>query len=252
MKNPSGKNHYFGILADWYDRLLVDEKNDIEYYTDLVGERGGKALELACGTGRILIPLKQRGLDIDGVDISPQMLAKCRSKLNELDSKTHLYEQDLTEFNTKTKYDTIFISGGSFCMVDEYKDAESSLTNVYNHLNDDGLFILDIFNPTANLKNDLPGVHRMIRMAEEGNESLYCYANTRYDIEEQLIIGQYKYELFREGNLQETIEDNFRMRWYGKHEFTMMLENAGFKQISVDPFSMMSSHKGTLIYKAYK
>lgn len=65
--------------ADVYDaELRGDERSTVALLEKLAG--GGPALELAIGTGRIALPLAARGIRVDGVDLSPAMVAKLRGK----------------------------------------------------------------------------------------------------------------------------------------------------------------------------
>jgi ubiquinone/menaquinone biosynthesis C-methylase UbiE len=72
-------------VAEIYDNSpRGDESVAVAFLEQLAG--GGPALELAIGTGRIALPLAARGVRVDGVDISPAMLAKLRSKPGEIRS----------------------------------------------------------------------------------------------------------------------------------------------------------------------
>ena len=95
-----GRSHYWGLLAKWYDKLLEEEKGDIQFYRDLVLRCKGKVLELACGTGRLLVPYREEGAEIEGLDISKDMLAICREKLQEKNLTAELYEQDFIDFSS--------------------------------------------------------------------------------------------------------------------------------------------------------
>ena len=67
--------HYQGRIAEWYDDWLGDSGKDIDFYADYFTGFAGKVLELACGTGRILLPIAQSSVQIDGLDSSAEMLA---------------------------------------------------------------------------------------------------------------------------------------------------------------------------------
>jgi SAM-dependent methyltransferase len=246
------KNHYFNFLAEWYDRLLANEGLDIKYYTEAIGSNTQLVLELACGTGRLMIPLIRAGHEVDGVDISPDMLKICREKLNKDNLDAGLYEQDIVSFDIDKNYGTIFICGGSFCMISDIDDAFNSLRGIFKHLKPGGRLILDMFNPLDSYKNDDAGVPKVIRTAQDGEHKIVCTAVTEYDVYEQILMGNYKYELFKNDDLQAELKDDFKMRWYGKYEFKLLLEKAGFINISIEQQSIMSSHSGTLVYHAQK
>lgn len=134
MSGLHPKNHYFDFLAEWYNRLLANEGLDIKYYKEAIGDKPQSILELACGTGRLMIPFIKAGHEVSGVDISPEMIMICRDKLNKENLEADLYEQDIVSFDIDKNYDTIFISGGSFCMISDIDDAFKSLCRILDHL----------------------------------------------------------------------------------------------------------------------
>jgi SAM-dependent methyltransferase len=74
--------------------------DDIGYYRALCLQRGGRTLELGCGTGRILLPLLQSGVDIVGVDQSPGMLAQLQQDAQALQLQPQVSLGALTTFST--------------------------------------------------------------------------------------------------------------------------------------------------------
>jgi hypothetical protein len=81
---------------------------------------------------------------------------------------------------------------------------------------------------------------------------MLCFSSIFYDTQEQIMAGSYKYELYNNNVLEQTLNDDFKMRWYGQYEFLMMLQKVGFSKIEAQPASVMSSHQGTIIFHAYK
>jgi len=251
-ENPN-KSHYYGLVAEWYDKILESESNDIEYYKKIVLKREGKCLELACGTGRLLLPILKAGIDVEGVDISSEMLAICRKKLQKNNLSAILYEHDIENFNTGKQYGTIFISGGSFQLIYDIEKVQKCLRIIYSHLETGGLFILDIYNPRSEIKSNRDGVWTLGRTAvNDKNEKFCCFGCATYDLHEQVKRGTYKYELYRNNQLYKTVLDKINLRWYCKHEFKLMLEKAGFTKIRMDRENIMSTHGDTIVYRAYK
>lgn len=68
--------HYDSELGDWGDAAVIDATVDV--LVDLAG--GGPALEFGIGTGRIALPLLERGVEVSGIDLSPDMVAQLRAK----------------------------------------------------------------------------------------------------------------------------------------------------------------------------
>src|SRR5436190_19140465 len=96
MRN--GGASYYGLIAELYDTGVgEDPKGDLAYYRDAITSLPGPALDLACGTGRLLIPYHQAGLDVEGADSSPEMLAICRRKAAEAGLSPVLHQQLMQE-----------------------------------------------------------------------------------------------------------------------------------------------------------
>src|SRR5689334_12746087 len=76
---------YRRVSAKYYDEAYASEESldDLKFYVDLAKASGGPVLELACGTGRILLPIAREGIAIHGVDISLPMLNVLQDKLRQ-------------------------------------------------------------------------------------------------------------------------------------------------------------------------
>src|SRR5262245_14065863 len=69
------------LLAEYFDLSYPGpEPGELEFVLRRIEEGGGPALELGCGTGRVLVPLRERGVAVVGIDVSPDMLDRCRTK----------------------------------------------------------------------------------------------------------------------------------------------------------------------------
>lgn len=210
-------------------------------------------MELACGTGRLLVPFCQLGIDIEGLDISSDMLSICRKKLDKHNLGAALYEQNLEKFDTGKQYKIIFISGGSFQLLDGYQAAMSSLSHIHAHLQTGGQLILDLFPLWSEEQSNQDVFWRLGRTAKnKKGEKFYCYEHTELDPMNQIQRGRYKYELYRNGILVKTIVDKLNLRWYGKQEFKQMLEKSGFTNIRIETHAIMSTHGESLVYYGYK
>lgn len=205
MSNKVNKSHYTGIAAEWYDDLLKDEKSDLEFYSNLVVNNGGPVLEIACGTGRNIIPIAEAGIEIDGVDSAEEMLQKCREKLEGKNLSINLFNQDMADLNLHKKYKTIIIPGGSFQLITDFDSALDVLTRIKNHLLPEGKFVIDTFIPIVDVNLKETGAWQSARSAERENGGKLCvFSSTNYDVAEQMMYGKYKYELYQNKLLKET------------------------------------------------
>ena len=79
MSNEPRTWHY-GLVARWWDEFNAAGPEELACFRAFVERDGQPALDLACGTGRLLLPLLREGFDVDGCDISPDMLARCQTR----------------------------------------------------------------------------------------------------------------------------------------------------------------------------
>jgi len=128
-------------------RYDIEDSSDtgIAFYSALAEETGGPVLEIACGTGRVSIPIARLGYSVTGLDIVPGMLELARSKSANL--PTRWVEDDARTFNLGEKFRLIFLTGNAFQAFLTNSDQEALLQRVWEHLHDGGLFAFETRNP---------------------------------------------------------------------------------------------------------
>lgn len=125
----------------------IEDSSDtgVAFYTALAQETGGPVLEIACGTGRVSIPIARLGFAVTGVDIVPGTLELARSKSAGL--ATRWIEADARTFALGEQFRLIFLTGNAFQGFLTRADQEALLARVRAHLHDDGLFAFETRNP---------------------------------------------------------------------------------------------------------
>jgi len=245
--------HYQGFLANWYDDLLAGEVKDVELYHSMLTPEDAPVLDMACGTGRLLIGFLQNYIQTDGLDLSEEMLAVCRKKLEKAGLKTSLFNQDMIKMKLPGKYKTILVSGGSFQLVDNSSEALLALQNIREHLVDGGRFICDLWIPWDEIIENAQNVWKSGRVASrnDGSKLVVSYFK-QFDLKNQVQSGEFKYELFKNSFLTNTQILNIKLKWYGVNEFALMLEKAGFSNITSEERKIISSHGISTVYTAFK
>jgi SAM-dependent methyltransferase len=84
--------------GELYDILLGDLKYGLDFYLDLAKPAGGPVLDAGCGTGRVMLPCLQAGVDIVGLDLFEPMLARLRESVAKLGLTPRLYRADMSDF----------------------------------------------------------------------------------------------------------------------------------------------------------
>ena len=229
---------YTGLEAELYDIFRGgDDFDEIGYYVDLALNRGGNCLDVGCGTGRVLIPIAQQGIEITGLDNSSAMLNECGKRLFTEGFKADLVEQDMTNFNCEKNFDLIIIPGGSFQLLDERDDALVALGNLRDHLLPEGLFVMSIFIPFYEISHEsLDGVWRLEKDEKiEGSDNrALCHSCVDLDRCENLMEVRHRFEIINNNGITESSEIKYsRLRWYGKYEIQLLLERAGFHNVTI-------------------
>ncbi|MBO6687662.1 MAG: class I SAM-dependent methyltransferase [Henriciella sp.] len=136
----------FGELnAEEYDALHDPGTTEacVDLIADLAGD--GDVLELAIGTGRIALPLAERGLNISGFDASPEMLKTLAGKPG--GSNIETWVADMARFDLERKYDFAFLVFNTLYNITAQHDQVACFQQVANHLRPGGRFLVEAFLP---------------------------------------------------------------------------------------------------------
>lgn len=133
--------HYV-LVAKWWAEFNVDGP-DIAYYQQAIERYGQSALDVACGTGRLLAPFLRASLDVDGCDVSPDMLALCRDKAVREGLVPRLYQQAMHELDLPRMYKTIYICD-SFEIGGSREMDLKALERFHNQLEPGGVLVFNV------------------------------------------------------------------------------------------------------------
>ena len=140
-------------VARTYDEVQRGDENEaVAFLEKLAG--GGPALELAVGTGRIALPLADRGIRVDGVDISPAMVGRLRTKPGS--DRISVTIGDFADVPVPGKYRLIYVVFNTLFNLLTQEDQVRCFENVVSHLTDDGSFVIEAGSPAFlyRLRND--------------------------------------------------------------------------------------------------
>lgn len=223
-------NTYGKLCTEVYDITKPQAPTDaLEFYLRHLESVDGLVLEPMCGSGRFLIPFLERGIGIDGVDASPDMLQACREHCQRKGLRPVLYEQPLQELSLPRQYGFIFIPAGSFGLVADRQAATDSLKRLYEHLLPGGKLVLEVETPRAQPKT--PGKWGGFWVTRPDGAKIVLSSLPTYDPKEQVQRNLDRYELFKDGHLVETELEDYVLQFYERDEFQQLLEATGFSSI---------------------
>ena len=236
---------HYGLVARWWAEFNVTGP-EIGFFQALIERFGQPALDVGCGTGRLLLPALQAGFDVDGCDISPDMLALCASRAaREGLAPPRLYAQAMHELALPRTYHTIFICG-SFGLGGNRQQDREALRRLYQHLDPGGVLALDHYQPYGNpaswrhwvkdRRQQLPAAWRASSPRKQAADgSLYELRSRLLALDplEQRWISQIGVSQWRGEQLVAEEEYTLQGNLYFKNELVLLLEQAGFHDVRV-------------------
>lgn len=213
----------------YYDLENVSLVADIGFYLELAGVAQGPVLEVACGTGRITLPLARMGINITGLDVSDGMLKQAKSKADSENLKIAWIKADCRNFDLNKKFKLIYIPFNSMQHLHDTNSIESFLNCVKRHLDSDGIFALDVFNPSLQIltrSNEKRFPVFKHPNPDNFNEEVVVEETNVYDRKTQ--INHIKW-YFSIGDKKDAQVHELNMRCYFPQELDILLKYNGFE-----------------------
>jgi SAM-dependent methyltransferase len=167
---------------DLYDVLLPVSENQLNFYVTLGQRYRGAVLELACGSGQLIVPIGARSSPAVGLDNSPEMLAAAGRRAHADGVQVEFVEGDMREFELGRQFSLIFIARNSLLHLSEQEEFAALFGAVRRHLSPDGIFAFDIFNPNLSM-GCRPSTERfsVMRVASQLYGEINVEATSDYD-----------------------------------------------------------------------
>lgn len=222
----------YRLAAKFYD--LFGFKNDLEFYKELTLQSGGKALELGVGTARVAIPLARAGVTVVGIDNSVHMLRVARRKLAKESEAVRkcviLKRGDMKNFELKQLFPLIYIPSSTFDHNIKVEDQKRTLECIYRHLEKNGVFAFDLEKVSPNK----PEASWWIDRKEiEGGKTVVRSIFTRRDMAKHKCNLDLFFDVYKNGKLLERYHEYGEVAIISKDQIIGMLEETGFKVVSV-------------------
>lgn len=216
--------------GQFYDLLHVGFLKDKDFFVEEAVRLGGPVLEVACGTGRITIPIAQKGIEIVGLDISPGMLAQAKKKSIAEKLKIEWVHADCRNFNLNRKFKFIFIPFNSMQHLHDQSSLEAFFQQVKKHLAPGGTFVIDVFNPSLSLLNRNPTERFEVMDVVDSvsGEQIYIEEMVHYNATTQINHIKWYYSV---KNKKDFRVDELNLRCFFPQELDMLVQYNGFEII---------------------
>ena len=145
------KKNIYQDSAKYYD-LLVNKKEikkEVAFLANLLKKYRVKTLlEIGCGTGLYLIPLGKKGFEVEGLDLSENMLKEAKKK----DPELKLYKRNMADFKLGKKYGLVLCLSSTLLLLKNFKQIKKAIENFIDHLTPKGILLLDLPNHKVEIR----------------------------------------------------------------------------------------------------
>ena len=235
---------HYGLMAERWGEFLTNAP-ELPFFLAQVERYGQPVLDLACGAGRLLVPMLQAGADVDGCDISQDMLDQCRRRATAAGFDPMLSAQAMDTFQLPRRYRTIYLCD-SFGLAGSRAADLASLRRCHEHLEAGGALILTIdaeYTDADSWDRWLPQARSALpepwpeapprRVAADGTEHGGRFRDVALDPLEQTYTREVELEKWRDGRKVASETYLLRGNMYLKNEVLLMLQVAGFGAVTV-------------------
>jgi len=223
-----------------YDNVGGPMTEDIPFYLGYAEETGGPILELACGTGRVMIPIAEASFTVHGLDFSENMLQVERRKISEkgLWDRVTLTLGDMADFDLPVKGFTMaFVAVRSFMHLFTQGIQLGCLRCVHRHLRPGGLLLMDLYSPRLSKLAQPPEKEFSVRREftlPNGNRVIHKRRFLGTDLLNQINSEEILFEEYApDGGLVRTRIVPLDTRYTFRYELELLLEKAGFEVQSI-------------------
>ncbi|MFJ2439637.1 class I SAM-dependent DNA methyltransferase [Streptomyces sp. NPDC087658] len=207
---------YTTEFAEEYDRWFGKPRTTGATVTALAALAGdGPVLELGIGTGRIALPLRERGLPVYGVDSSAKMVRQLRAK--PLGSEIPVTEGDFADVPVTGRFTLIYLAGGTFGELRDQESQSRCFVRAAGHLETGGVFVLDGHVPEALAAATGPDI-----VSEGDGHLVLCYRRLDPAVQHY----RSHYVIHEDGRTRHLRVD---FRYAGCGELDLMAQRAGLR-----------------------
>lgn len=221
----------FDAFAHYYEADYGGFDDDVPFYRELARRCGSPALEVMCGSGRLLVPLARAGLRLTGIDVSPAMLAVAQERLAGAGmlGQIELLEADIRTVTPPGTFTLAIVAINSFMHLATTADQLAALGHIRSALRPGGLLAIDLANPDLRALAAHAGELTLDKTFRLDNGALVQkFVAQQTDIAAQINYVTFIYDqMDAEGRVQRRALP-FTMRWLYRYELEHLLARAGF------------------------
>lgn len=219
---------YHSLEAELHDAFwdAEDDASEVRLMAEFLKKHPGPALEVGSGSGRLMFPLVKAGHDIEGLELSPDMIALGKIRARKLGVEPVVHQGDMTCWHAGRRYAAVLAPAFTLQLA---ADPEAVLRHWHSLLENHGGLYLTVFMPYAELLGDLPEDAWYPDHQATLPDGRVGRLETRHHLDrgKQLLHREHRYSL--DGTPPLTHESKQTIRWIEHGEMLSLLERTGFR-----------------------
>jgi SAM-dependent methyltransferase len=234
MATESADYEYRGLMAQAWDLLRGDTSQwpDHFFFLDVIRSAGQPVLDVGCGTGRLSIDYRSQGIDIDGVDNSPEMLALCRERACRLGLELNTYQQAVEQLDLPRRYRTILVPSSTLQLVIDPAQAIRAVQHLHAALEPGGTVVASfmvLWQPGQPITSEF----EKTAVRPEDGATIRRRSRARYEAAIECEHTVDVYQVIRDGQVvqEERLSRSPATRSYTQDQARALFERGGFREI---------------------
>ena len=244
--------------ADLYDLLFDGYQVDLDFYLGAARAAAGPVLDLGCGTGRVLLPMLEAGIDVDGVDNAPEMLARLRVNARARGLTPRVELADMRRFPVPRRYALVMIPFNAFAHNLTASDQLGTLRSCHDALRSGGRLLFDAFSATPEMLAH-PVTEPVLELETKHPKTglpVRLYDARTLDVATQTQHSRIEiHELDAAGTVARVHRFETSVRWVAPSEMESLLRGAGFTRSEMmGGFDgrPVAGHSGSIVVSAWR
>jgi SAM-dependent methyltransferase len=231
--------HVYSVGAKYYDGAYENNPNldDVPFYLDLAQRYGGPVLEIACGTGRVLLEIARKGIETWGIDFSQEQLAILYSKLlrepERIRNLVRTSKDDMRTFSLDRKFRLVIIPFRPMQHMYAIGDQINALNAAKAHLLPEGILAFDVFYPDYSALLQPLGKETLElewRTPDDAGHVVRRYfRRIRVDFLQQYFEGEFVFRTFDGDRIIKEERAQFKLGYYTYPHLLLLFRHCGLE-----------------------
>lgn len=221
----------YQTFARLYDGLFDDDMYQAwADFVQTIVPQPTAILDVAGGAGRLAVLLAQRGYEMTGLDLSPEMLSLAVEHREAAQVDLMLVEGNMLALGDLPKYPVITCFADSLCYLDNFAEFQQALSEIYAHLEEGGHFIFDMMSPYQ-MDQVYPGY--MFNYQDEDHQRAFMWQSFADDDVDHGVIHDLTFFVQSNNGQYDRISEMHFQRSYPREWVLKTLEKLGYQKIQV-------------------